>query len=111
MVETHACLLEKRAEDAHLYEQNQSGIGHHDEGIYCSLCHNGSQCFRERDVIITFQDTTSGELADAWNNQADGIRQENGIEADRCPRVFANGFQCLFPTPATEHLCQDTKWE
>ena len=82
IVQARARLLKEGAEGAHLQQQDQSGVGKHDERVYSPLCYHRPKCFRERDAIIALQHAASCELSDTGNNQTDGVRKEDGIDTD-----------------------------
>ena len=55
--------------------------------------------------------TAAGKLSNARHQQTQGITHENGVDADTISRVLSNGVECLFPSPTTEGLSQDTERE
>ena len=83
LVETGAGLGEEIQEDGQLKKENQQGDSQDDEGIDGSLGDNGAECLGERGLLVTPQDTATGELSDARHDEGGGIGKEDGMNADR----------------------------
>ena len=109
-VDARARLLEKRAKGAHLQQQDQSGVAHDDQRVNGPLGNYRPQSLGEGESVVALQHPTARKLADAWNHQTGSIGQKHCIHAHRspCPRSY-HRLQCLFPSPASERLCQNTE--
>ena len=108
-VEAGARLGEERAKNAQLEQQRQSCYRAHQQGVDGSFRHHRAKGLRERTAVETLQHPTTGELSKTGNDEAHGIRQEDGIDARRSSRMLIDGFQRLLPSPSSEQLCQDAE--
>lgn len=101
-----ARLLEESNKHRHLQQKSKAGNESDAKHIDQPLRHDRPEGLGKRDAIVAGKDTATGNLANARNNQAGGIRYEYRIDAIACARTHAQRFQRQLPAPATKTLGQ-----
>ena len=110
-VHTRARLVEEVQEDGNLHQEHQSCDEQYEQRVDGSLGYHGAQCFRKRNAVPSLQHGTSCKFTRAGDDEAQGIREEYGVDAYAAARLLADGFQRLLPSPSSEELRRDTEGE
>ena len=108
-INTRACAGEESGKHIHLHEQGEQSQYSHEQSVDGTLGDHRTQRFGKRHAIVASQHAAAGELSDARHHQTCRIREKHRMYGRGFARVLSDRFQRLFPSPATEHLCQYAK--
>ena len=89
VVETSACSGKEGSENLYLHDESQCRDTQHQQRIDSPFCHDGTDSFRERHVIVAFQHSAPSKLAYTGDDEADGIGEEDAVDADGGSWMFA----------------------
>lgn len=105
-VESGACAGKEDVENAKLAHESDQGHDGDKQRVDGALCDHRAQCLGKGDSVVAPQYAAACYLADAGNDQAHGVGEKHGVEADRPAWPLAHRLQCLAPSPSPECLSQ-----
>jgi len=108
-VHARARLREEVGEYGQLCHDGKGGNDEHEQRVDSPLGNNRAECLRKRHAVPALQHSATCKLAYAGHDEADGIRQEYGVDGYAATRLLAHRLQCLLPAPATKQLCRDAE--
>ena len=110
-MKTYARDVEETQEYGHLPKKNRACEKQDKQTVNNAFRDNRTQGFGKRGVLILLQNAAPYNLADAWNDQTDGIGNENSIDADALLGMLVQRTQGLMPAQSSENLCQNARNE
>ena len=96
-------------EDRELPKESNSRENQHQDAVNQTFRNDGTERLGEGHSVHALQRGAAGDLAGAGNDEAGGIGDKDGIDANAAARLFAQRLQCLLPTKRTNHLRNNAK--
>lgn len=110
-VDVEAGLLEELAEHGELAEEGYDGDENHEGGVNDALCDDGAEALGEGYAAVLLEGAATGDFADARNDEAGGVAEEDGVGTEACGGVFAHRLEGHAPTECAEGEGYNAKGE
>lgn len=104
-------LAEELEEHGELAQESDEGDEEHEGGIDDAFGDDGSEGFCKGNSSVLLQCATAGDLANAGNDEAGGVAEEDAVGTEARGGLFAHREEGHAPTEGTENEGYDAKGE